>query len=89
MIIFVNYSTIKFFLKDSKGILWTTLWHKFDNKWNGPVPRKTQITKFTQGEKDYLIRPISVKGIESIINKIPEKENIRPRWFHWQSLPKF
>ena len=39
-----------------------------------------QLPRFTKEEIDPLNKPISIKEIKSLINNLPKKENISPRW---------
>lgn len=44
-------------------------------------PRKAQL-KLTQEKIENLSRPTPSKEIQSVIKKLPNKENPRTRWFH-------
>ena len=55
--------------------------HKFDNLYEmDQFLERHNLPKLTQEETDNLHRPISIKEVESIINKQPSKtENIKPK----------
>ena len=57
--------------------------HIFDNKDEmDKFLERPNLPKLIQEEIDSLNMLIPVKEIESIINNLPKKESLRPRWGH-------
>lgn len=70
--------------KDNKGIL-TFYANKLDSVIEmDKFLKRHKLAKFTQAEISNQNSSVSIKDIELVVKKLPQKENSMSRWLHWQ-----